>query len=264
MGAPKLHRSYAPPAPKHLKLVLLNGGSERLPVLDLIRGIGIVLMIFFHVCFDLKTFASTPPKFVTQMPAWFWNYFPEMIGTIFFFCLGASARLANESKDSGQKTLRRFLVLSTISIGITAGTAVFTPALTIYFGVIHCMAICVLLMAPLLNKPYLSLYLGVLSILAGVWMRSQTFSFSYLFWMGFYSEAGPMGGDNYPLFPWIGVALCGVSVASFYHQAARKFPADSWLLKPLRKLGQHSLLIYLLHQPLLILAITSVEAISKK
>jgi len=266
MGAPKLKRNriapLRPAAPGPEKKLV----RQRVAALDQIRGAGIVMMIFFHLCFDLKTFASSPPSFISLLPESFWRYFPEAIGTIFFFCFGASAKLAADSEGGRpniHSSLRRFLALLAVALGITISTAIFTPKLTIYFGVIHCMAVCLLLLNPLVTKPNLCLGIGLVSILAGAWLKWQTFSLSYFAWLGFYTASGPAGGDNYPIFPWFGVALAGAFLGPIIFNKNDRPSTNLRFLKPLQKLGQHSLLIYLIHQPILILVIMAAEKIQK-
>ena len=63
--------------------------------------------------------------------------------------------------------------------------------------------------------------------------------------------------DYYPLFPWFGVALLGIFAGeSLYPAGMRRFDLPDWsrvaIVRGLRFLGRHSLLIYVTHQPVLI------------
>ena len=71
-------------------------------------------------------------------------------------------------------------------------------------------------------------------------------------WVGFMT-AKPMTEDYVPLFPWMGVLLLGVALG---HVLVRtRFAVLAPLARlplALRLLGRRSLVVYLLHQPLMI------------
>jgi uncharacterized membrane protein len=68
--------------------------------------------------------------------------------------------------------------------------------------------------------------------------------------------------DYTPLFPWFGVVLIGLGAGEYlYTKGVRQFtmPAVTKLVAtPLSFLGQHSLIIYLIHQPVIILLLGAV------
>ena len=64
--------------------------------------------------------------------------------------------------------------------------------------------------------------------------------------------------DYFPLFPWWGVVLLGIFLGKqLYPGYKRIFPLPDWSRVPLIQavsfLGQHSLTIYILHQPIIII-----------
>ncbi len=71
--------------------------------------------------------------------------------------------------------------------------------------------------------------------------------------------------DYYPLIPWFGVVLMGVFLGNLlYPGHARRFLFPNWsAVLPIRWLaflGQHSLMIYLVHQPI-IMAMLSLSGV---
>jgi uncharacterized membrane protein len=63
--------------------------------------------------------------------------------------------------------------------------------------------------------------------------------------------------DYEPLFPWFGMVLIGMGLGDyFYNGNIRKFPVPrvpGSLMRALTFPGRHSLVIYLIHQPIIIL-----------
>jgi uncharacterized membrane protein len=63
----------------------------------------------------------------------------------------------------------------------------------------------------------------------------------------------PVTEDYVPLFPWTGVVLLGIAAGHLLWRHA--FAPLAWLARapaPLRWLGRHSLVVYMVHQPLLL------------
>ena len=63
--------------------------------------------------------------------------------------------------------------------------------------------------------------------------------------------------DYYPFFSWFGVALLGIFAGeTLYPAGIRRFHLPDWsqvaVVRGLRFLGRHSLLIYIIHQPIMI------------
>jgi uncharacterized membrane protein len=102
----------------------------------------------------------------------------------------------------------------------------------------------------------LSLIVGLLAIVAGVYLTPLAVSFPWLIWLGV-KQAGRSMVDYYPFLPWFGLALLGIFAGyTLYSQGERRFSLPDWSMvlpfRCLRFLGRHSLLIYLIHQPILI------------
>lgn len=225
--------------------------------IDFMRGIAVVLMIGYHLLYDIKTFV----KFSFGLPDWFWPIGTHFIGFLFFTLFGISAWLAYDSNSTlyAARLRRRGLKLLFLSFGITAVTALASPAHAIYFGVLHCLAACTLLTYPFLKMRKFNLLLGFSIVVGALILQQFRFASSTFMWLGLRPEAGA-GGDWFPLIPWVGVALIGIRVGEFLypHSNHRSFFRDAEKGKVARIpifLGRHSLTIYVLHQPLILATI---------
>lgn len=148
---------------------------------------------------------------------------------------------------------------------VTLASKAFAPAQPIYFGILHCIAAASLLALIFLRAPaILTIAAGAVLFAAPLLVSSSAFNSPALLWIGL-GDVEPQTLDWRPLLPWGAVALIGLGVA-------RLAPVHAWLLSPRRWraksrfswgltfAGRHSLPIYLLHQPILIGALTAATA----
>lgn len=148
---------------------------------------------------------------------------------------------------------------------ITWATMAFFPAGEIWFGILTLLGVCMLLIPAVKRLPIapaaglgISLLLFILLRgindgtavfglipLPGAWYRNYFTAF-----LGF-PPADFSSADYFPLLPWFFLFLTGYFTGSL-------FQTLGWLSKlrgnvpPLSWLGRHSLLLYLLHQPVFI------------
>lgn len=259
---------------RHLTLI---GGTQDQPhegttplrywQLDMLRGVAVISMVMYHLAFDLENFCQKALGGPLNLPQWFWRFTPECIGTMFFLAMGASAWLKSQPQASARfytPLLKRGGELTLVAIGITAGTALFPAHPAVYFGVIHCMALTTFLIIPFLRKTALALAVGVMIVLIGLCLQGIRVSFPHLMWLGLLPETGNMGGDYYPIFPWLGVALLGIYLGQILQGRRLLSPYDraSPAFSGVCFLGRHSLIIYLTHQPIIlaVLGITGLAA----
>jgi uncharacterized membrane protein len=67
--------------------------------------------------------------------------------------------------------------------------------------------------------------------------------------------------DYFPLIPWSGVVLLGIFLGNtLYTNGERRYPLplSSMPFMPLQWLGERSLMLYLLHQPILVAILTPI------
>jgi uncharacterized membrane protein len=133
---------------------------------------------------------------------------------------------------------------------ITIATYLFSPTYFVRFGILHFLGLSIILyifIQKLNHKLLVTLLIA--SIYIGNILSHKVVETSYLFPFGL-ANSHFSSMDYYPLFPWFGIFLFGVILGKQLYKSKRggKPPL---ICKPLNYLGKHSLLIYLVHQPIL-------------
>jgi uncharacterized membrane protein len=220
----------------------------RLPGLDALRGLAILAMAAYHFGFDLRWFGLA--RFDLEHDAR-WIAARSMILGSFLLVAGASLVLASQRADFAQRFLVRLAQIVAAALLVSVASRLAFPATWIWFGVLHAIAVSLVLAWPLAGRPRLALALGVAIVLAGLALANRTFDAPPLNWVGFMTHK-PATEDYVPLFPWAGLVLVGVALGHALRARPGVLDPLARLPRALRFLGRHSLVIYLVHQPLLI------------
>lgn len=234
--------------------------KDRYWEIDTARGIAIIMMMFFHIVFDLTFFGII---------AWpgsqlYWRLFAAITAALFLFLVGLSfsisAAHASLSMDRWHwylKYLKRGLGIFALGMGITIVTWLYLGAGYVVFGILHLIGVSLILLPLFYRYTWLPLAAGAGLIFIGTWIQDTTGP-AYLLWLGvhpdlFYSV------DYTPLVPWFGVVLIGLWVGKTLYPAGQKryfckatIPV---VVRGIMFLGRHSLLIYLVHQPVIVILI---------
>lgn len=229
--------------------------------IDTLRGIAIILMIIYHLLFDINFLRITTVN-LHSIPM---RIFLYPIGTIFLGLVGVSLSLsyskAQQSQLSSSQIIKKYILrgLTIFALGliITFATWLYLPRGVIIFGVLHCIGISIILVIPLLRLRTFNLALGILLIAFGILLQSMTFQLPWLIWLGF-TPSGFYTLDYFPLLPWLGVITIGIYLGNtFYPHYQRKIKIPDLSQKRITKilsfLGRNSLFIYFLHQPIILL-----------
>jgi uncharacterized membrane protein len=214
----------------------LPNSKVRYPFIDYLRGVAIILMIIFHGAYDLNLFGFLDIDF-SEDPFWF--NFPRVIVFLFLFTMGCGLTIAHKNGIKWRPFWKRFSKIAICAIFITIGTYFAFPTAWVYFGTLHCIALTSLMALPFVTRPKLSFITGTLLIVPHIYFGES------IPWVLMAHKSM----DYIPPFPWLGVVLLGVFAT---HQDWHKInPTKNILLNSLEYLGLKSLLIYMLHQPIL-------------
>jgi uncharacterized membrane protein len=230
----------------------VTAAPARLPAVDALRGGAILAMVAYHFAFDLRFFRVIGADFENDP---FWLAARATIVASFLLLVGVSLVLAERASVPAAAFARRVAVIAACALAASVASYAIFPATYITFGILHFIALASVLARPLAAQPRVALGLGVVALVAGLTLSHPFFDARATSWIGFTTHK-PATQDYVPLFPWIGVVLIGVAggnalAARRFAQLAPLAQAPHWL----RWLGRHSLMVYMVHQPILLTAL---------
>lgn len=235
--------------------------AGRVRLFDAVRGFSVVSMVGFHLCYDLR--------FISHIPlAWFAPPFQDVwrasISWVFVFVAGCMCAFSRSN-------LRRSGLYLGVALVVFVATSVAAVDDPISFGIIFCMGACTLV-EWLLERMGLSprgyvaaavLFAVFLMLLGlpnghvgiGSWevsVPSAMYSTPWFSWLGF---PGPhfVSGDYYPVLPYVLLYLSGTACCARWKEQGFARRLYEPVCRPLEFVGRHSLLVYIIHQPVLLL-----------
>ncbi len=232
--------------------------SQRFIELDILRGFAIIFMILLHFFWDLDYFGILPLHK---------NFYSlNIIVPVMFFLLVGICQTVNNNKYSSQprkmylRTMQRGLWILNLGMLLTLLTSVVLPNRPIMFGVLHCIGLSIILSIPFLRHKSKNILSAAIFTTTGllIYFFSTAENPNILqLALGLHqSNIGQHTIDYFPILPWFGVCLLGIALGNIlYKENKRQFPLPDLIkYKPTKIfswLGQHSLAIYLLHQPII-------------
>ena len=226
--------------------------TERLPRLDALRGLAIVWMAAFHFSFDLNHFGFIHADFYSDP---FWTGQRTAIVSLFLLCAGMGQAVAMARHPGWPRFWRRWGQVVGCALLVSAGSWFMFPKSFISFGVLHGMAVMLLILR--LAGPQLpvtaALVLGLVAMLLPLGLQHPLFDSRWLNWTGLVTRL-PITEDYVPVLPWLGLMLWGFALARWRPVLLQGTLPK--MLRPLAFLGRWSLSFYMLHQPVLMGALT--------
>ncbi len=230
---------------------------NRIVSIDLIRGFTVLLMIIYHQIWNLVYFGVLDVNLAAARV----QVFPRTIGSSFLLLAGMSLYLSYRKRCRRQPfgdIRRAFLIRGLKIFGwgmmVSLATAFLMPNWVV-FGILHLIGVSI--MAGALLLPYAKwTWIAAVGLFAwAVFGVDIPIHSIWLLPLGITEVYRPMV-DYYPVIPWMGMSLIGLSLGRWlYPQGApaqAKGHASSASLRLLHWAGQRSLPIYLIHQPLLL------------
>jgi uncharacterized membrane protein len=230
--------------------------TARVGAIDAWRGAAIVLMIAYHFCFDLNYFHVIHQDMHHQL---FWVSARSLIVTMFLTLVGISLVLSAHRQPGWRGFGMRQFRIGACAVLVSAGSYAMFPATFIYFGILHFIFFASFIGMALVRARVPAIALaaaGVLAIATALFWSDPWFDAAPWRWVGFMTHK-PFTEDYVPMFPWIGVVLLGIALGKILLAKVLKPAAPGAVatrnpaLRLGRLMGRHSLLIYMVHQPLL-------------
>jgi len=227
--------------------------SSRLAVIDVARGLAVVAMVVYHLSWDLSWFGFVQWP-VAQGSNW--RLFAGSIAGSFLFLAGISLDLAHHKTIRWPAFWKRFAMIAAAAAAVSLVTYLTFGDSFVRFGILHSIAAASLIALPFTRLPVWAAPVAAAAILTlPIWGSSPVFDGSLWFWTGL-GITGFASVDYVPVAPWAGVTLAGLTVSrvlrltGLWDKMAKAGFSDA-TGRGIRLLGRHSLVIYLLHQPVL-------------
>ncbi len=235
----------------------------RLERVDFLRGLALIGVMAYHLSWDLRYYQFVLWPIDTD---WGWIAVQKALVSAFVGLSGLSLWLAHGAGINWRPFWQRFAVLLGAALLVTLATLIAYPEALVYFGVLHALALFALLGLLFLKVPPLPLTaLGAGIILLGALFHDPAFNAKPLSWLGFW-VVPPYTNDLVPVFPWFGVFLVGMVLGRVLTRPAPRpliaRPAP-WgrFGRASRWVGRHSLILYLVHQPVLLAVLVPLDTV---
>lgn len=232
--------------------------KERYYVLDIIRGICIILVVLYHLLYDLSQVFGGNYGFFTSVGM---NFFRDSFVGVLIFLSGISCNLSRSNVKRGIKTILCGMLVSMVMF-------IFMPSSKVLFGILHLLGVAMILyglISKVLSKipvsiglfGFLLLFMLTIGVHDGYFGWPGLFMMEipevsrnvFLYVLGF--KTGHGSGDYWPIMPWLFLFMSGTFVGRLFKE--KKVP--EWFkanpVPPLAFIGRKTLMIYLVHQPLI-------------
>ena len=222
--------------------------------LDILRWVAIILMVIFHLNYSLVHIFNTN---ILNFSEIFWFLLGKIAAISFIFIAGISFFLAEKKyqKNITKKYIWVSALLWCIALLISIWTYFLFPEEHIRFGIIHFFSLSFLLLLFFRKFRYGNIVVwGICIIYWTFFIPIIDSQYWYFLW---YVYKGFRSADYYPVFPYFWVMLCGYSFALFL-EYYNKFDIlvsykNNKITDLLEWTGKRSLVIYLIHQPIIII-----------
>lgn len=216
---------------------------------DAWRGSACLLMIFYHFCYDLNYFNIVRWDFYHHP---LWLNLRILIVSLFVGIVGISLYLATVHGLRARTVIRRVLVLLSCALLISLVSGILFQERFIFFGILHFITLASVVGLWFRTYFKLNIIFGIAILIIGVNGQHPFFDQPLWQWLGLMTHK-PATEDYVPFIPWFGVMLLGIAFGHWLHRQGYLYdPSPTIGEQQLAKIGQHSLLIYMLHQPILL------------
>jgi uncharacterized membrane protein len=236
-------------------------GYRRFWDVDAARGVAMIMVVLYHLVYDLDNFGG----YGIESTSGFWAFFADFSASAFLFLVGLSLAISSERERRAErrglelfgKYARRGARIFLYGMLITVVFLALGYGYVI-FGILQLIGLSIVLAYPFLRLRFVNAFVGLAVVAAGAYVGAQHIVAGgvvgvLLAPLGVFPE-GLFMPDYRPLLPWFGVVLLGLFFGNVAYVPLRKeAPAGSPpYAAPLAFIGRHTLFIYLVHQPVLL------------
>jgi uncharacterized membrane protein len=194
----------------------------------------------------------------------FWTTQRTAIVSLFLFCAGLSQAVAWQSGQAPARFWRRWAQVAGCAVLVSIGSALMFPHSWISFGVLHGIAVMLLLLrlaAPLGRWLWL---LGALALVLPWLVQHPFFDSRWTNAAGLVTRK-PVTEDYVPVLPWLAAMAWGCAAGQLVLARSPQLLAGALprVLLPLAALGRWPLTFYMLHQPILIAGVGAATLLAR-
>jgi len=243
-------------------------GSMRYAELDLARGLAVFFMITYHMFYDLNYFgiSSLNPNSGLLL------YFGRFTAILFLLIAGISLTISASREDRSsnrwkfiEKFLKRGILILFCAGIVSLGTWIYlgTDGMVI-FGILHLIGFSILLAPIYVRGKIVNLFFGLFILIVSPIVHNLNGPL-YLLPLGIMPD-NYYSVDYTPFIPWFAFILIGTSLGDVLYPSGEPCAYIQKLklnLNPVLTFpGRHSLIIYLLHQPVLLILIALITGVT--
>lgn len=241
---------------------IINGDNEkvkenrRIWEIDFVRGVAILIMVVIHFIFVTSTFFGIDVFEGESLLSTISSLLQQYGGIVFIIISGISAILSSNNSKRG-------LQLFFVAMLVTYVTLIFSSVImnnqhnyTVRFGILHFLSICMIL-SPFFMKVK-SRYLipiALIAIFVGIYCRNNGIDIAAI--AGYEIHPWFRSSDYFPLLPYIGYFIIGIVIGRIVYKEKKSIFKNSdkieknVIIRFFSFCGRHTLIIYLVHQPIL-------------
>lgn len=225
--------------------------------LDVLRGVAIIGMIVFHF-FYILDFLNILQNVMYEGG---FLILARMVQVLFITLVGVSLAIAYQKHKVLGALKRSFYInqwkrtamVLLFAMIITIITKIFVQERYVIFGILHFIGVSIFLLSPFAGQKIFPLILGVVAYFLGGIIKSTPVSQKWLLIFGF-DVGGVSSIDYFPLFPWISLVFLGIFLGNTLYQDYRlifRIQLSHAIIPSIAWLGRNSLILYMLHIPLI-------------
>ena len=241
--------------------------SRRIILIDELRGLCIILMIVYHAAYHIDRSLVAIPIFHARLLQVFLQPF---VAGIFITISGTVSRYSKSS-------LKRGILVFLCGLLVTAVTFFVTPDDLIIFGILHLIGFTMIIQGIFgrksnVNRPdrmpaipgamlFFAIFLVAYGVPGGylgvpgtdlyIVLPGVLYTSLWLSPLGF-PAAGFISADYFPIIPWIFLFFAGTCIGAMFRGGGAPDFFYRSHIRFLGAAGRHTLIIYLLHMPVIL------------
>lgn len=218
--------------------------------IDLLRVAAIAMMMVYHLAFDLEFYYGW--NIDVTSGGWWW--LEKVTANLFLLLVGISFVLSWSRSPQWSKYWKRGVTIFCYGLIVSITTYIFDSQTYIRFGILHCIGVSMILLPLFARFKWWNLILGIAVIALGAYLEHLSVQTLWFVPLGL-KPLSFVSVDYFPLAPSFGFILIGTFLGQLFAQHRHLLHEMNPDTKPARiisGISKHSLLIYMLHQPIIL------------